>query len=171
MMRIVARDCPECLQMFTPKRSARIYCSLPCSEKATSRRVRPPSTEERSIAKAAYFAGLIDGEGHISMRIRSGDRNCQRKYIYIAVNMTCERTVQALAEYFGGNYKSKKVAARHKPQWVWKATTAAARAVLVEIRPYLITKAAIADEVIAYTATRHPGGYHAHFGNGQDDRK
>ncbi len=99
--------------------------------------------------KAAYFAGLIDGEGCITIRRRvlKGTRGVEITP-HVEVRMTCVLTITALANYFGGNVRDVKVAAGRKPQWRWRAASARARRVINEILPYLITKAVQARTVL-----------------------
>lgn len=96
----------------------------------------------------AYFAGLIDGEG------------CVNIYTYksgairpvIKVNMTCEKTIKALHDYFGGHTGKRKTEPlpNRKQQWYWGVTYQQAITVCKLIRPYLITKADAADKILAF---------------------
>lgn len=89
--------------------------------------------------KDAYFAGLIDGEGHISIHSRGANRTKGRPIIVVA--MTCERTINAIRDHFGvGTVRPAKVKEGCKPQWRWRVSYKNARIVADRIRPYLITK-------------------------------
>lgn len=96
----------------------------------------------------AYFAGLIDGEGYISIRAQTTGV-CRPM---VRVNMTCEETVRRLHDHFGGYFGKKAVEVRpnRKPQWTWEATFKNAHNVCEALRPYLVTKAAAADAVLQH---------------------
>jgi len=94
----------------------------------------------------AYFAGLIDGEGTIGIyRFASG----QVRPI-VKVDMTSEKTITALHNYFGGYKGVKKVKEGNKPQWHWECTYTRAVEVCRQIHPYLIEKADRAEEVLKF---------------------
>ena len=96
----------------------------------------------------AYFAGLIDGEGTVAV---FPYKNGTLRRSVIKVDMTCEKTIRALHAHFGGYIGSKKIESlkNRKPQWRWEVTFSKAKEVAKRIRPYLITKANGADDVIA----------------------
>jgi hypothetical protein len=99
--------------------------------------------------KDAYFAGLIDGEGHIGLAKKG---NGVRPLIH--VNMTCFRSISALHGHFGVGTvrpKAKPSNPKWKQQWVWRIYYYDAIGVALRIRPYLIAKADDADRIIAYT--------------------
>ena len=102
--------------------------------------------------KDAYFAGLIDGEGTIGVYAFASGMIRP----IIKVDMTCEKTVKALHEHFGGYFGVKKIEAKtnRKQQWHWEVTFLRAKAVCERIRPYLITKADNADAVLALPARK-----------------
>jgi len=86
----------------------------------------------------AYFAGLFDGEAYVALARK---RNSVRPYIQI--NMTCEETIRAVADYFGfGTVRIKNVPAGNKPQWVWRVMYYNAVHVAERMLPYSITKKA-----------------------------
>lgn len=99
----------------------------------------------------AYFAGLIDGEGTVSV---FPYKNGTLLRPVIKVDMTCEKTILALQQHFGGYVGSKKIEllSNRKKQWRWEVTFTKAKEVAIKIRPYLITKAAGADDVIAHVS-------------------
>ena len=98
----------------------------------------------------AYFAGLIDGEGCVMMKSAGSG---QRRRPFVKVNMTCQKTVEAIKEAFGLGCISYKPPPKNqptwKPQWEWTVTSKSAILVLEAVLPYLITKRAAAEEVYA----------------------
>ena len=88
----------------------------------------------------AYLAGIIDGEGCISIR------KCkQGKYIYfkpmIEVSMTHRPTIEFVAKTFGNSvWYEVRAIYRHKKIYKWRATGTNVIPILKNILPYLITK-------------------------------
>jgi hypothetical protein len=95
--------------------------------------------------RIAYFAGLIDGEGYIGSY---SSKRFNTTVVKIKVNMTSHETITSLKEFFGGNIHARKQVEGNKRQWEWRVSCKKAREVLRLIRPWLITKAANADEVM-----------------------
>lgn len=117
--------------------------------------------------EAAYVAGLIDGEGSISL-VRSHAKRTRGRYVYptIRIANTDEAMILWLQEHVPGC--SRYVGGTEKP--VWHLTWACQRGIdlLYETLPFLITKRARAHLVIETWETREQaradaGGY---FGNG-----
>ncbi len=99
------------------------------------------------MTENAYFAGLIDGEGCISIQKHSRKPNTYEGCI--EVKMTCEKTIDALQKHFGGHLQFRRPEKPHyKPQWRWRVKAKKARAALKAILPHLITKRANADKLI-----------------------
>jgi hypothetical protein len=96
----------------------------------------------------AYFAGLIDGEAHITLTQRSPTSFRP----VVVVEMTCEKTIRALHTHFGvGTVRFlPRRKEHHKDQWQWRTLYTGAREVLRRVRPFLITKAVDADVVISH---------------------
>lgn len=67
----------------------------------------------------------------------------------VKLNMTCEKTVRAVAAHFGGPVMLKTIKEGNKQQWHWIVTFNRAIIVAQKLRPYLITKAENADRVLA----------------------
>ena len=101
----------------------------------------------------AYIAGLIDGEGTITIKKRLPSQQTAKAVNTsysgeIQVEMTHEPTIRRLKEIFGkGNIRTRDRG--HKPLWTWKVSDAAAREVAWELLPYLRIKQRQAELVIA----------------------
>lgn len=107
----------------------------------------------------AYFAGLIDGEGHIGLaRQRRTDRDGRIRFIpRIMVKMLSkeanERVLVEMREIFGGSlylqqpyeFEGRKT---HKKQVAWEIRNVLAVDVLKRIQPYLRIKRKHADLII-----------------------
>lgn len=100
----------------------------------------------KNDSRTAYFAGLFDGEATIAAYPRKGQSHLRP---CVKLNMTCKETMEAVAAHFGGKIMPKKVASGNKPQWHWFVGCNQALDVIDAVRPYLITKAAGADRVLA----------------------
>jgi anti-sigma-K factor RskA len=86
------------------------------------------------VAQLGYLAGIVDGEGTIA-----------RQAPMVAVIMTCERTIDWLAQ-FGGqklvlSLRPLASGVMQKQQWRWHLTGSAnVHLFLTTIEPYMVTK-------------------------------
>lgn len=96
---------------------------------------------------AAYIAGILDGEGCISITFReprevSREKNSQ-VMIQVRVAMTDYETIKWLAEVTGSAdkvfYYASKVT-HHKDRWTWAPTLAQAYEIISQCLPYMKTK-------------------------------
>ena len=99
----------------------------------------------------AYLAGIIDGEGCISIfaRNRPGHKYpdmCLR----VAVNSTDEWLCQYIRFSFGGFMSQPKYRANCKPIWEWRLERGKARDFLELILPYLHLKRPQAELAIKF---------------------
>ncbi len=115
----------------------------------SSRRNDAVLTPERS----AYFAGLIDGEGHVTLSKNQDRKSAIWNVPTIVVAMTDRETIEACQAYFscGSVHVKKKASPHHKTLYAWTVRWNDARFVAGAIRPYAITKAAALDRIL-----RHP---------------
>lgn len=89
-----------------------------------------------SVVKLAYMAGLIDGEGTVSLR-RNGDGKARFPVVHF--NSTTVEMVSWAAENFGGRqyaYPARKVG--HKPYFHWLSSRGHSLTVLSAILPYML---------------------------------
>jgi hypothetical protein len=101
---------------------------------------------EHTPTRDAYFAGLLDGEAAFMLFRKPG----RAPIPAIEINMTCKATLDALAAYFGGNVRSRKISAiSKKPQFRWRAEAMRAREVVTAIHPYVITRREAVERFIA----------------------
>jgi hypothetical protein len=88
-----------------------------------------------------YLAGIIDGEGCISLHSR-GERD--RGYVTpgLQVGNTDKRLSEWLQQHVveGHVYENKDGRARHRRVWLWAVYGDIARRVIREVEPYLILK-------------------------------
>jgi hypothetical protein len=94
------------------------------------------------IADAAYIAGLIDGEGTVTLT-----RLHRREHRRLVVSIS--NTDRALLEYVrialsAGRITSKRTySEKHTPSYAWQVTSRQALAVLRAVQPYLRTYKAL----------------------------
>ena len=104
---------------------------------------------------AAYLAGLIDGEGSISL-VKGQTRIHPRLEIY----NTNRDVLDWVASVFGGTVCSVgRAHLSHKPEYVWHCGPQHAQTVLEVCRPYLKIKGRQADIFTEFHATKTPYGY------------
>jgi len=97
--------------------------------------------------KLAYCAGIIDGEGCIS--IHDGPR--QRNWtIRVTVDMQSEKIINFLIGTFGGHSNRVEKATAKYAIYYWYMCGAKAFEILKKIKPYLVEKRPQADEAIKF---------------------
>jgi len=94
----------------------------------------------------AYLAGIIDGEGCISLGVR--------KLIYVTptiqVTNTDKRLTDWLQSCLGGNvYVGRETRPTRKQPYLWSVAGAKAREIIKAVRPYLMLKVEQADIILA----------------------
>lgn len=96
----------------------------------------------------AYLAGIIDGEGCISLHERKDRRSCHGQ---IQVQMSNPQAVNLLRDLFGGNFGlwQRPNRPEHADQYKWAATGKRAAVVCETLLPYLRVKKAQALNLIA----------------------
>lgn len=104
-----------------------------------------------SDMRDAYFAGIIDGEAYVGLNSKGAGKPLRLK---VEVKMTCLETIEAIREHFGvGNIRRVPAPSSH-PHWqdqhAWYVTYGAARQVLRQVHPYLITKRNLVSELIGF---------------------
>lgn len=117
---------------------------------------------EPSPTDLAYLAGIVDGEGSISMLRLNPKRGSWRIVLQVGV---CDRIlVEWIEAQFGGHtlYEIQAKKENHRDYHHWRAYGHTARYVLPLIEPYLLIKrqrALWAIEVLAIQAARRGGRY------------
>jgi hypothetical protein len=101
-----------------------------------------------------YLAGIIDGEGCITIMSRGQN---QKPVVAVIVSNTDPRLMAYLKDNFGGNVRIQaKQVGNRKPCWQWRVLARQAEAVLVGVRPFLLLKADQADIALAYRDLARP---------------
>lgn len=106
----------------------------------------------------AYFAGLFDGEGSVTITLAGGAaRKRQLHVLKCAVGLVTRAPLDALRRRFGGCVQGPVVrrnAPERQPMFVWDVSAVAACAFLRAVRPYLIVKRRQADVGIEFQTTK-----------------
>lgn len=101
---------------------------------------------QMTLAQAAYFAGMVDGEGSISVSA-ARQRNIDRLNYRLAVTVTNTdiKALETLGEWVGVGYLSFQRRSQKDSKWkdagVLKITHEASAFLLRQIQPFLIIKA------------------------------
>ncbi len=73
--------------------------------------------------EVAWFAGLFEGEGWISVSYRPNHSNTKRKPYYLMIRMSIKMTdldtLEKVYNMLGGGLVSTKVIENRKPCWTW----------------------------------------------------
>jgi hypothetical protein len=84
-----------------------------------------------------WLAGIIDGEGHISISPNGGSQHC----IFLGITNTDKSIIDKVSEITGHGYiKRKRTREEWKDTYQWLITARQARFVLSSVLPYLVGK-------------------------------
>lgn len=103
----------------------------------------------------AYLAGIIDGDGSLSI-IREKRGDSFSFYPCIQVSNVFEGMIQLFKEKFGGTFKKKtKQPHQKKDQFVWCVRGLdSCKSVIEKLRPYLVLKAKQSDLMLEFISTK-----------------
>lgn len=89
----------------------------------------------------AYYAGLFDGEGCVSINKVKGYNGRKDSFqLRVSVSSTNREVLVRLHMKFGGTLLEKKSRPKAQPSWQWAMTSKMARDFLTLLQPYLIIK-------------------------------
>jgi len=113
----------------------------------------------------AYTAGIIDGEGSISLLLNKCKKQKAFYQMRVTVRNTNEWLVQWLKVTYGGyfypsHYGDEERAKNWKPQWQWAIAANKALVFLKLIYPYLRLKKPQAEVAIQFQEARCGQGHH-----------
>lgn len=149
--RIRKPTCPRCHIRLKHKNWA--YCR-PCMLAWRSARAHAPSLAEREMTAlqltpevAGYAAGIIDGEGCVTLMKHKG----KTPTTLIAVGNTDRRLLEWLCGHFGGFIRLvHSQTDKCRAAWAWHLSTIQARCLLRAIQQYLVIKKRHAELVLAF---------------------
>jgi hypothetical protein len=123
---------------------------------------------ELSSTQAAYFAGIIDGEGCVSIRKAECNRfeKSPRYSARITVGNTSRDLIEQLFLTFGGAVTYRFGTTKKRPCWLWSLQSRKAREVIRAVRPYLVVKQHQADLLAEFVDNfeSFKGARPGHFG-------
>lgn len=101
----------------------------------------------------AYLAGIVDGEGCITItRLSPNEKQHTKNYRFqftLVIVNTSPALITWLHDNFGGRVVRKKVdRTRHKQTWAWVLKESAAIPLLKRLLPYMVIKRRQAEAVI-----------------------
>lgn len=108
----------------------------------------------------AYLAGILDGEGCISIsRYREKkDKNRGQHKLTVSIGNTSLQLMDWLKDNYGGWVMSKGCRKGLRQNFVWQVSTAAAGELLEMVLPYLIIKQDQAIVALDFQATMRRSG-------------
>lgn len=94
---------------------------------------------ELSERDISYLAGLVDGEGSVSLFTRG---QAEKGYVTPSLQITnCDRRlIDWLHENLGGQVYEQKPRSRRRPCWLWCCFGKVARDIIKRVEPSLIVK-------------------------------
>lgn len=126
-------------------------------------------------AVRAYLAGIIDGEGCITITRRKVRRVKTNNWFYepqIIIANSCKTMLDFCAGYYGGWIAILKKRKGHTTAYQWKATGDEMRAILKDVLPYLIVRRKQANKVLSFPSYMSRGWGNKPFkGRSQEELK
>jgi len=110
----------------------------------------------------AYYAGLFDGEGAITLHPTQITSPRQRKTYFLSVHLTSvdEERVLELQIAFGGNIFTYEGKRNNKTAYRWLVVRNTANKFLSSVLPYLRLKRHRAELALEFHSHKKRGGYH-----------
>jgi hypothetical protein len=144
------RKCRVCIYAANRKRYHTQYRDGLAERRRAARRQRFDARKalepSRSIAERAYTAGLIDGEGCVTLYCRGGRGGVgfrQGQFVCLVyVNSTTKSMIDWLSSRWGGTvcYVPEKPDMNRKAQWRWQLQSNAVLRMLDEIMEFMVVK-------------------------------
>lgn len=112
-----------------------------------------------------YFAGIVDGEGHVGIMPMHTGRRADGSYkkkqhtITVAVGMCDARIPRLFQMRFGGSVYAATRKSHYKPIFTWKVYAKKAEYVLRELLPWLIVKQAQAYVALEFRDSLKKQGF------------
>lgn len=110
-----------------------------------------------SKLQASYLAGLLDGEGYISiMKVNKGNKrqwSSTRDYLYypvIKVAMTDKAIIEFLKNSYGGTFETRKARLNARESYCWTVRKAQVINILQKVYPYLKVKRKHAEVIFKF---------------------
>lgn len=112
--------------------------------------------------KIIYLAGIIDGEGSISIEIQNAN-TVSRKTDYYSIRLvvinTCKPLLDWIVDNFGGKISTRKSYINRKQCYNWTLLSHKASDLLKRCIPYMIVKKQRAQIIVDFMKTKEVGWY------------
>jgi hypothetical protein len=113
--------------------------------------------ENWTSEKLSYLAGIIDGEGSITIEIQSQSIRHNRKCDYYSLRLIVTNTnlplLNWIVENFGGNIRQRKQVPNRRSCYTWSLCSHNAATLLKACEPYMIIKKAHAEVFYEFSTT------------------
>lgn len=106
----------------------------------------------RTIQDRAWTAGVIDGEGCITV-VKTDKKRRRHPQYYLRVNVAMVHlpTLQKVQTLFGGTIYCKRSAdKKHRTAWIWSCGSQEAATLLKAIAPFSLTKKSEVDLALLF---------------------
>lgn len=88
----------------------------------------------------AYFAGFLDGEGHIAIGLNRSPKGKRRWYLRFACHQVNPEPLLMLRKTFGGSIQKTVRSGTYRTIYEWVATSRDAEKAIQALLPFLIVK-------------------------------
>lgn len=148
LLQHICRWCGTTFRSLPCAGAKRFFCSPSCQGYAHSRHPKPLVLSRED---AAYLAGIIDGEGSISITYRKNRPSSTRPSIRVHIGNSYAPLLEWIRSRTGTGLVSEchPGPLGHKPMWYWSVTSIAAVFTLRQVVPYLLEKQQRAMSAIA----------------------
>lgn len=111
--------------------------------------------------KIIYLAGIVDGEGSMSIEIQSPRKNRKTDYysIRLIVINTNKNLMDWLINNFQGKIQPRKLYPGRKQCYNWVTFSHHSASLLEQMLPYLIIKKRHAEIILEFMKTKNPEDY------------
>ena len=106
------------------------------------------------MGNVAYYAGLVDGEGHVGLlRVKNKDYKREGYQLRVAISMNEPEVLEELKEEYGGTLIRRQPKGK-RAHYMWSITANGAMEFLEAIRPYSRIKAEQIKICVDFQKTR-----------------
>jgi len=112
----------------------------------------------------AYLAGLIDGEGSITLtrRLLKGNHPMPNYLLSVSVNMTNREPVEFMSRYYRGSLSNNRKTVTGKAIYMFRTSTLESQRMLSDISPFLKCKHRQARWALAFRKLPQAWGHPTH---------
>ena len=163
--------CKACLNESMRKRYNQKYKKVRADLRVGARKARVKLAVRHTQTERAYMAGIVDGEGYISLLVHGRGGGTSMRVGRVTMSIGVVNTNLGLMEWIAKRWNASLFyeAADHegnrKPRWRWALNANNALHLLDEIYPYMVAKRAQAKLAIRFQR------YLQYTGKSRNERK